>query len=41
MKGRPAVVLSHQEVDCKRQNGHMMFFGEGDSLCSDSDMILI
>jgi hypothetical protein len=41
MKGRPAVVLWHQEVDGKRPNGHMMFIGEGGSLFPDSDMTLI
>jgi len=41
MTGRPAVVLWHQEVDGKRPSGHRMFMGDGDSLCSDADMILI
>jgi hypothetical protein len=41
MRGKPAVVLLHQEVDGKRPNGQMMFIGAEDGLCPDSNMILI
>jgi hypothetical protein len=40
MKGSPAGVLSHQEVDAKRQDSHPDF-GERGHLCSVSDLILI
>jgi hypothetical protein len=41
MKGSPAVVLSHQEVDPKRQGEVILNFGEGGHLCSVSNLTVV
>jgi hypothetical protein len=41
MKGSPAGVLSHQEVDSKRQGEVILNFGEREHLCSVSDLTVV